>query len=51
MTQISSLQVCKKANIKEGVSSFAAISSIINEAIRDNFRPFFTKRFYTQKSA
>ena len=24
-------------------------SSNINEVIRDNFRPFFTKRFYTHK--
>ena len=25
------------------------LSSKINEGIRDNFRAFFTKRFYTQK--
>ena len=25
------------------------MSSNINEIIRDNFRPFFTKLFYTQK--
>ena len=25
------------------------LSNNINETIRDNFRPFFTKRFYTQK--
>ena len=26
-------------------------SSITNEVFRDSFRSFFTKRFYTQKSA